>query len=380
MARKTLIVLLAAVFALAGSGCFENSPAANPAAGGIPGKAKQAETLIRQKASTGADVSGDLEAMSEVSGLIKQKDFAAAEARLDEIIASLEGGEASTADAPADAEFGSPVRVEIRGYDGGTMEPFISRDGHFLLFNSAKDAFGTGSKPPDLHYARRIDDSTFEYAGPLEGANSPDFDGGPTMDRDGQLYFSSTRDYGKRLATIYTGRFDGGGNVSGVDLAAGDLSKQQAGWLNMDAEISADGRTLYFADNQWDTRNKVPKSGDLHIATDVNGEFRRIGDSAKIMATINTEDLEYAAGISEDELEIFFNRTRFSFRSGKLAGADTRIMVATRASTTEPFGEPRQIESITGFVEGPTISPDGRNLYYHKKEQGQYRIYRVTRQ
>jgi hypothetical protein len=33
----------------------------------------------------------------------------------------------------------------------------------------------------------------------------------------------------------------------------------------------------------------------------------------------------------------------------------------------------------TGFVEGPTLSPDEKSLYYHKREGGVFVIYRVTR-
>ena len=32
-------------------------------------------------------------------------------------------------------EFGQPVKVEMIGYSGNIMEPFLSRDGTTLLFN-----------------------------------------------------------------------------------------------------------------------------------------------------------------------------------------------------------------------------------------------------
>jgi len=31
--------------------------------------------------------------------------------------------------------FGAPQRVTIRGYDGHAMEPFLTRDGRYLMFN-----------------------------------------------------------------------------------------------------------------------------------------------------------------------------------------------------------------------------------------------------
>jgi hypothetical protein len=35
--------------------------------------------------------------------------------------------------------------------------------------------------------------------------------------------------------------------------------------------------------------------------------------------------------------------------------------------------------AATGFVEGPTLLPDEKSLYYHKREGSLFVIYRVTR-
>jgi hypothetical protein len=40
---------------------------------------------------------------------------------------------------------------------------------------------------------------------------------------------------------------------------------------------------------------------------------------------------------------------------------------------------PEHVSSITGFVEAPTLSSDGRSLYYHKREGGRFIILRVAR-
>lgn len=58
------------------------------------------------------------------------------------------GGAAPSTAAPASAS-----EVAIAGYDGIAMEPFVSRDGRFLLFNNSNDP-GTDT---DLHFARRVD-------------------------------------------------------------------------------------------------------------------------------------------------------------------------------------------------------------------------------
>jgi len=101
--------------------------------------------------------------------------------------------------------------------------------------------------------------------------------------------------------------------------------------------------------------------------------FVRDPESEKILRTINDSGkLNYAADTSADELEIFF--TRFN---GKVPA----IFMATRKSTAKPFGAVQKIKAITGFIEAPSISPDGKSLYYHQRNpNGVFSIYRVTRQ
>ncbi len=57
--------------------------------------------------------------------------------------------------------FANPQRVTIQGYNDHAMEPFITRDGRYLLFNNLNQP----SVNTNLHYAERIDDVTFEYMG-----------------------------------------------------------------------------------------------------------------------------------------------------------------------------------------------------------------------
>src|SRR3954469_14134647 len=141
--------------------------------------------------------------------------------------------------------FGAPQRVAIRGYAGDAMEPFITRDGRYLFFNNRNDP----RVDTNLHYAERIDDVTFAFRGELQGVNSKVLDAVPSMDRDGNLYFISTRSYFQTLSTLYRGRFDGG-TVSGVELVPG-VSLRRAGALIFDAEISPGGDVLFMADGEF---------------------------------------------------------------------------------------------------------------------------------
>ena len=52
---------------------------------------------------------------------------------------------------------------------------------------------------------------------------------------------------------------------------------------------------------------------------------------------------------------------------------------AVRKSQGERFGPSRTISAIAGVVEAPSVTGDGKALYYHQKVDGLHRIYRVTR-
>jgi hypothetical protein len=269
--------------------------------------------------------------------------------------------------AGAAGDFGNPQPVAIVGYQGHAMEPFISSDGHYLLFNNLNQP----SENTDLHWAERITPLSFRYGGKIEGANTAALEGVPTMDRSGTLYFVSTRSYEKTLSTIYRAKF-AAGRARDVALVEG-VSLKKPGIVNFDVEISPDGQLLYGVDGDL-TGGPVPKTADLFVARLLGDRFERLPESAKIMASINTADLEYAAAISADGLELFFTRLTGSIFSRKLT-----IEHAVRKSLGEPFGRSRTIPAIAGFVEAPSVTGDGKALYYHQKVDGIHRIYRVTR-
>ena len=263
--------------------------------------------------------------------------------------------------------FGHPQRVEIRGYQGDAMEPFITKDGRYLLFNNRNDP----KIDTRLLFAERVDDLTFDYRGELEGANTSALEGVPSMDRHGNLFFVSTRSYAETLSTIYRGRF-GQGRVSGIELVAG-ISLRQRGMVTFDAEVSADGSTLFVADGRF-AGGHVPETADIDIAVRDGAGFRRLPGARDLLRNVNTAALEYAPAVSGDLLELFFTRLEGSGRSPRSA-----ILRAVRPSAEAPFGLPQRLASITGFVEAPSLSGDGRSLYYHRLDGGRFVILRVAR-
>ncbi|GAB5535544.1 MAG: hypothetical protein Rubg2KO_17930 [Rubricoccaceae bacterium] len=269
-------------------------------------------------------------------------------------------------DAPPYEAFSSPERVEIHGYPGDAMEPFLSRDGRYLFFNNRNDP----SINTDLHVAELVTPLTFEYLGPLAQVNTASLEGVPTMDRFGTFYFVSPRSYEETLSTLYQGHFADGA-ISDIQLVPG-VSRETPGIVNFDIEVSPDGGTLYFVDARFGALG--PETADLVMASRRGNRFERIAESDEILRHVNTRALEYAAAISADGLELFFNRVE-SVREG----ASPKIYRAVRRSLDAPFDAPQRVAAMEGFVEGATFSPDGHAVYYHKREDGRFVLYRVAR-
>ena len=264
---------------------------------------------------------------------------------------------------PSSTEFQNPQRVTIDGYNDDAMEPFISRDGKYLFFNNLNEP----KVNTNLHWAERIDDLHFKYRGEIQGVNTPALEGVASMDRQGNFYFVSNRSYDQTASTLYRGRFANGA-LTGVELVPG-VSLAKPGIVNFDAEISADGNTLYFVESEFSMFGQ-PKSARVLFARRNGNSFVRDESSASVMKTINSDGLNYAPATSASECEIFFTR----------ANATGPVnYIAKRANKTLPFETPLRISAITGFAEGPTLSPDELSLYYHVKENGRFVIYRVTR-
>lgn len=271
---------------------------------------------------------------------------------------------AGACDAPGGdyLAFGAPRHVTIRGYAGEAMEPFIARDGRYLLFNDSNEAPDT-----NLYYAERVDEVTFDFRGPVAGANSAVLDAVPSLDRAGNLYFISTRSYFADLSTIYRARF-ADGVASGVTVLGG-LTEGIPGHLNFDAEIDDAGDTLYFVDGSY-TQPPVPDAADLAIAVRDGAGFRRSPDGARLLAAVNTPALEYAPSIASSGLELFFTR----YADGTLG-----IYRSVRWRADAPFEAPQRVRGIDGIVEAPALSGDGRTLYFHRKDGAHYSIYCVVR-
>ena len=271
------------------------------------------------------------------------------------------------AHAAGSTAFSDPAPVTITGYTGDAMEPFIAKNGRFLFFNSRNDP----SVNTDLYYASRVDDHTFRFAGPVPGVNSPALDAVASLDAEGNFYFISNRSYARTLSTIYTTRFPSVA-TRGPALVAG-VSLQRPGWVNFDAEISADGQTLWFDDGQY-SRHGALLAARIVCAERQGGAFVRSPDSARVLDLVNAGGLNYAPDISTDGLELFF--TRIASITG---GAPPAIYRATRADIHSAFSSPEVVAAATGFVEAPSLSADGHLLYFHRLSDRGFSLFVMRR-
>ncbi len=264
--------------------------------------------------------------------------------------------------------FTEPELVEMPGYRGVAMEPFVTPDGRYLLFNDSNDP----ANDTDLHYAERTGNA-FVYRGRLPGANSTELDGVPSVSKDGLLYFVSPRNYGSGFSVIHRAKFSAG-KVQGVELVEG-VSRGLPGFVNFDAEISWDGSKLVFVDGALVPGGPFPLHADLVIARRTGTGFARLPNSDEIFQNVNTTALEYAPALSRNGRELFF--TRFL----AVPGSQPETYRSTRAKTTEAFGPPAPLDLFAGFYEAPAFSPDERSIYFHARTDSKapFRIYRVRR-
>jgi hypothetical protein len=268
-------------------------------------------------------------------------------------------------------EFKDEVEVIINGYSKDAMEPFISKGGHFLFFNSLNDGDSTS-----LYYASRLNDTVFEFKGEIVGVNGqvPHLDAVASMDDNDIFYFVSTRDYPSVFENYQSGKFDNG-IVTDVRPVMGDFYIYNPGWLIMDAEISRDGSLLYYVNARF-TGGPLPAEAILGIAEKQDSTFKKSSSSDDILKNVNDSNyLIYAPCISSDGNELYFTR----IPKGVLI---TQICVSVRDDNTENFSAPQGLEIEGNSVEAPSLTDDGERLYYHKRlrRDDKYHIFTMKRE
>lgn len=258
--------------------------------------------------------------------------------------------------------FGTEIKVSITNLNFDAMEPFISHDGNTLFFNSLNSGGNT-----NLHFATKVNDSTFNYVGLVDGCFDPSpnhLDAVASMDSMNNFYWTSLRNIPNLYRGVYTD-----GQVSSLSPVWGTCNILTPGWLIMDAAIHVQGNLLYYSNAYFGPTYTecvgVPCEAVLSIAEKINDTtFNKTSYSDDWLANINdTSYLVYAPQLSEDGLELYYTRLLKN-------GFNTEICVSVRNTVLEPFSLPQVIYSNFGyFPEAPTLSSDKHKLYYHKKNE-----------
>ncbi len=268
--------------------------------------------------------------------------------------------------APTYTGFIDQRPVDIQGYHGAAMEPCISPDGRYLLFNNSNQARHTV-----LLYASRNGDGTFTYQGPIAGVNaSTGLTAVASLAQDGELYFISTRSYSSTLSTVYAGAFASGA-VTGVHLVPG-VSEHTPGVVEFDVDASEDDRALFVSIGQFGAGGTGPTSASIALFDRAVHGFVPDPRSQSLLRFVNKPGtLTYAADISPSGLQLFY--TQVTFGQGPPA-----IYRAERNNVAQPFRHVQRVAAATGFVEAPSVSSDGDTLYFHRKVDGVFRIFSAT--
>ena len=275
--------------------------------------------------------------------------------------------------------YGSEKPVTIIGLTTDAMEPFLSPDGNFLFYNNLNDGINTR-----LYYATKINDSTFNYVGELNGTNQPSslqLDAVAGLDTLNNFYWVSLREYPLEFDNLFHGTFESG-NVTSIGRLHGDFYIYSPGWLLMDHGISYNGQLLYFNNARFDGDNcPGPCETRIGVAQKENDStFMMLSNSTQIMEFVNDPNYKnYAPAITKDELELYFTR----FLKGPItANSIGEMCVVVRSSPSDNFSAPEVLFSeniLTSFAEAPTLTTDKQIMYYHKKVSGIYKIMMRTR-
>ena len=296
---------------------------------------------------------------------------------------------ASVSEQPVSTLYANPQPIEIIGYDQDAMEPCVSLDGKYLFFNNTNEK-------PDTHiyFARRVSDTRFQYIGQVPGTkltadSTPSWNEremAPSLDRGSRFYYSDPHTFAQDQKTLYVGLWkpEGLQNVESVkgDIYPHEPRRKDSFWLDMDCGISPDGNTLVISRAKFSEGLGVPAESHLLWARrGTTGEFAIDPRSDELLKTVNSGALQYAPGITDDGLELYFTRAQSgeALAAGRSDGPFMCIMVARRSGVDKPFGAPARLVAIDGFVEAPSLTLDKRELYFHKKDGKLFRIYRVTR-
>jgi len=273
------------------------------------------------------------------------------------------------------ADWTTPQMMKVQGYPGTElMEPFLSRDGKWLFFNSRN----VGNNIT-LHYASLRSPVLSFYMGQLGGDVNgpvPHLDAVASMDNKNNFFWISTRGYPENIQNVMTGRFQNG-MVPKASHLPGDfyiLPTNDKLWIIMDQEVNEDGSILFFCNAAFKIPpGSEPMFSNISIALrSTNGTYLKHPNAEAIMKNVNNlfgSNLKFAPsslGVNSNELYFTARRTG----DPKISA----IYVAKRNGRDDVFGEPVEVPTSTQDrylePEAPTISRDGKLMMFNRIDCG----------
>ena len=245
----------------------------------------------------------------------------------------------------------------------GEGAPSISADGLALYFVSLRTG-GRGAADIWVTTRATVSDPWGEPMNLGSAVNSYAWDGELSISGDGlSLYFGSQRSGGRGSTDIWVTTRETTSDPWGEAVNLGPMVNTPTD--DFDVCISTDGLSLYIESNRAGGHGGI----DLWVARRATPSDPW-GEPVNLGPTINTSASDGAASISADGRMLFFSDFP-SPRPGGHGGTD--IWVATRATTSDPWGEPRNLGPAVNSSandQGPNISADGSTLYFFSTRPG----------
>jgi Tol biopolymer transport system component len=187
--------------------------------------------------------------------------------------------------------------------------------------------------------------------GPL--ANSPVFDGSPTVSSDEtELFFTSARQGQQDLFASTRPSKDGSwSHPQNLGPAVNDPMSD-----DFSLRLSADGTALYFAS----TRRGGFGAADMYVATRASRQ-RPWGPATNLGPRVNTEAFEAFPTPTADGTMLYFNR------STAFDSQDSDIWVTSRTGPEDPWDVPQGVRGGINSERAefsPSVSTDGNTLYF----------------
>ncbi len=285
----------------------------------------------------------------------------------------------------APVNLGPPVNTVLADY-----QPFLSKDGLSLYFSVLEGP--TQNSPQDIWVAKRSSKSDNweepQRLGPE--INTPVTEGQPFVTVDGHwMYFNSNRNRPDANGAIPLGGndiyvshrqnkrqdFGPGGWEPAVNVGAGvNTSFGESGPFVFEDEMTG-VTTLYFQSGR-------PGMGGADIYASTLQPDGTFGPAQRVFE-VSSPYNDQRPSISRDGLQMYFASDRpgstpnpDSGVSGPLGQPSVDIWVSTRASTSDPWGTPVNLDAVNQALGGPVISSpfsdgspslsfDGTELYFH---------------